>query len=281
MESIDYSVEQNSGNDCLFKIIGGIILLISLSLSIVLTVQNWNLRKKLALQSSQFEKQLLSNQKESVELTEKDILKEKEISYFVKDILPQYPQFENISANSILNLRTYHLKGLENQSSGWFIETENNETKSYYLVSNLVQKKLLNVMVPYVGESAQCELTKVVTTGNENELNRDLLDKNGYIVIAGENCEAYGGGNSVSIFSLTTGEKVKLTGNFSVTGTSWKGTTSLGTATGKLIGVYGVNNPQIVVSYGGDSWKGAVEEIRQIALFDLQTGKLIRVENFE
>ena len=135
-------------------------------------------------------------------------------------------------------------------------------------------------MVPYGGYKATCTISEVITAGNERSLQRDLLDTNGYIVIAGENCRSYEGGNSVSIYSLTTGEKVKMLGNFTVAGTTWKGTTGSGTATGKVIGIYGVNNPQLVVSYGDNSWRGTVEEVRHIAFFDLQTGKLIKVEDF-
>ncbi len=280
MEILNDPVKKNKEITPLSKIISGISLLVSVILIIVLSIQNRNLKEKLALQDVQLQTQSLNKKEESIKFTEKDLIREKEINYFVENILPQYPQLENISTNSIINIYTFGLKGLENQSSGWLIETDNNNL-SYYLISNLVQKKLMDVMVPYVGENAVCTITQVITAGNERNLSRDLLDKDGYIIIAGEDCETYGGGNSVSVYSLSTGEKIKITGNFNVAGTTWNGTTSSGTATGKLIGVYGVNNPQIVVSYGDDSWKGTVEEVRQIAFFDLQTGKLIRVENFK
>lgn len=281
MKTIIDSVILNKRISSLLKIIGSISLMVSVVVIIVLYIQNKDLKEQLTLQNSQLKMQLQNNQEEAVEPIEENLIKEREINYFVENILPQYPHLKSVSTDLILNIYTYTLKGLEDQSSGWLVETADNGSRSYYLVSSLVQKKLEDVMVPYVGESAVCTLTQVVTTGNEKRLNRNLSDKNGYIVIAGENCETYGGGNSVSIFSLSTGEKIKLTGNFNVRGTTWKGTTFSGTATGKLIGIFGVNNPQIVVSYGDDSWEGSVEEVRQIAFFDLQTGKLIRVQNFE
>ncbi len=281
MEVVNYLGKKDKEVTSLSKIVGGISLLACVILITVISIQNRNLQEELAFQSSQLQTKVPNMKEENSRSTEEDFIKEKETNYFVENILPQYPQLENISTNSILNIYTFGLKGLEGQSSGWLIETDHNNDRSYYLVSSLVQKKLTDVMVPYSGENSVCTITQVVTTGNESGLVRALLDKNGYIVISGENCKTYGGGNSISTYSLSTGEKIKITGNFNVTGTTWNGTTSSGTATGKLIGIYGINNPQLVVSYGDDSWKGTVEEVRQIAFFDLQTGKLIRVENFK
>lgn len=263
------------------KVIWGTALFLSLCLVVILMVVNNNLRIAIIQQATQAEVQVTDTQKGTPELSNADFIKAKEISYVTEHVLPLYPQLAEITDSSIVNVHAYSLHNVENESAGWLIETNGNDGNSYYLVSSVVQKELEDVMVPYAGENAPCTLTKVITTGNERGLGRRLLDKYGYIVIAGENCETYAGGSSVSVYSLSTGEKIKLTGDFDVAGTTWKGTTARGTATGNLVGVYGVTNPVIVVSYGDRSWKDTVEEVRQMAFFNLQTGKLIRVETFK
>lgn len=278
MESTDVASKQNTDKRnkvSIFLIIFVVVaLLISNSWFIF---QNTQLNTQLTTTSAYPERVGEAD----AEISEEEMVQQKQMSYFVDDILPQYNNLLNIPTDSISYVKAYPLKGLENQSTGWIVETTDNNRQSYYLVSELLQTKLDAVMVPYAGQVAPCTLSKVITTGNEPGLGRQLIHESGYIVIAGENCLGYGGGNSIAVYTLDTGEKINLTGDFTVAGTTWKGTTSSGTATGKLIGVYGINSPQLVVSYGDDSWDGTVEEVRQIAFFDLQTGKLTGVQNFK
>ncbi len=280
MEDIQKPVVQNQIITSLLKTLIRVSLLISVVLSVVLIIflliQNRDLKKQLTLKNSQIGAQFQQNQ-ENEELIEKT----RQIDYFVQNTLYQYPILQEISTNSIVNIYSFDVKvreELENLSYWRLVETYDNGNQSFYLVSKQIQKKLVDVMVPNDGENSPCTTTKVITTGNEGGLNRELNDKYGYIIIAGEECHTRGGSDSISVYALSTGEKINITGNFNVAGSNI--TTSSGTATGKLMGVYGINNPQIVVSYGVGS-KGTVQEIDHIAFFDLQTGKLIRVQSFK
>ena len=129
MKTIIDSVILNKRISSLLKIIGSISLMVSVVVIIVLYIQNKDLKEQLTLQNSQLKMQLQNNQEEAVEPIEENLIKEREINYFVENILPQYPHLKSVSTDLILNIYTYTLKGLEDQSSGWLVETAGNGTQ--------------------------------------------------------------------------------------------------------------------------------------------------------
>ncbi len=210
------------------------------------------------------------------------------LEYFISDYLPQYPKFQaEVKPESIKRVFPLTLKKIsENQGRGWLVEVEkDSKIISHYLLTPILEKELADSMsCVSQDENPPIELEKVETVGNEGGLGRDLQEKSGYLILSGTKNSCYGGADSgfVSVYNLRTGEKIKLQGDFTVPGTIWKGVSKTGNALGIIRGVYGINQPTIVVEYG--LFKGAankVEEVGIIAYFDLQTGRLKQLIKFE
>jgi len=225
----------------------------------------------------------------STQKTDENYEQKAERDYFIEEILPKYPSItEVLSVDSIQEIFAFTYKD-ENYSLSWLVETEtykeNQPQLEYYLVTPYYQKKLEHPMTNAAGNDAPCTLDSFKTIGNEDSrsLRRDLQDKAGYMVLTGSDCQySYGGGNFVSVYSLSDGKKIPLQDNSDVGYTQWPRVTKYGNAQGRLMGVYGVLNPQIIVKFGGfDSAATYPEEIYALAFFDLQTGKLLRTTEFK
>jgi len=201
------------------------------------------------------------------------------IDFFVSDVLPTFPEIHSeITDYKIANL---HILTLKDQDTAWLVEAEYQDQLFLYLLHPGVARQLEHPMSSFSGEDANCEVIKVLTAGNEYGLGRNLKEVDGYLLLSSINCIAYGGGESVSAYSLATGEKIKFTGkNFSV-GTHGKGISDSGNALGRLMGVYGYSQPTVVVKYGlSDNTPDDLREVSVIGFFDLQTGKLISTQTF-
>ena len=210
------------------------------------------------------------------------------LSYFKSKIFPKYPNLQNeFSVNDISKVIEVLIKE-ESKSRGigsYFVEVKeassSSNIHSYYLVTTTVQKKLVDVKSAYSDPSGEgCSIDDYFFVGNENGLGRELLDKNGYIILTGT-CADYGGGTFSSAYKLSTGEKVVFKGDISISGTTYKGVSKTGNVLGQIIGIYGVLNPIVVVRFGSDSQATLLEKVSSIGFFDLQTGKLISEERFK
>lgn len=208
------------------------------------------------------------------EKTAEEIEQERRLEYFLEENinvnnnnLAHYPTFKNqVNIENIKRVFNLKLK----ESAGWLVEVEKTpDYLTYYLLTPSVEKELEHSMSSnYQDDNNFCTLKKVETVGNEESLNRNLEDKNGYLILTGS-CETYGNGSFVSVYKLTTGEKVKLAG------VSTTAITPSGNTRGRLKGVYGVFNPTLVVEYGGFENAGSkLQEIDSLGFFDLQTGNL-------
>jgi hypothetical protein len=202
-----------------------------------------------------------------------------------------YPDFKNKVQKDQIR-KAYNIKLRSNLNpeldenfsgigSGWVIEIEKEENLfTYYLLTKNLQQELTNVMSGNADDKGTyCKVEKIQQVGNEASLGRILTDKNGYLVLTG-GCLGYGGGNFVSIFKITTGEKIAMKGNFTQKGSNYEGVSPSGSALGKLRGVYGINNPTIIVEYGYSA-VDPIEEVNQLAFFDLQTGQLNQLIKFQ
>ncbi len=253
------------------------LLIILFSWSIFILIQNLQLQKQIEQQNSLIRTQAHVIQQKNNQTSPEEVIKQKEINFFVNEVLPNYPNLIDTAKEQILDVFVF---STQNKTSGRLVEAGNPENKSYYLISDQVQTRLRDVMISNLGENTVCSNSKFMTFGNDAGLVRNLKDDNGYIIIAGEHCQTYSGENSIAVYSLSTGNKINLTGRFTVPGTRWSGTTNNGTATGMLVGVYGDFDPILVVSYGSQS--GAMDsDINLLAFFDLQTGKLMSTQKFD
>jgi hypothetical protein len=182
--------------------------------------------------------------------------------YFVSNILSRYPKFnQEITHTQITKTISFLLK---DKTSAWIVEVKNDENKlSHYLFSDTVQKKLANSMVSQSGETGTCELSDILSIGS-------------YLVLPSTNCIAYGSGNTIAVYSLDTGDQIKLTGqNFTKSGTTWGALSDKGNTFGDLIGIYGLTQPKLMVKYGNQDTPAVI-----FAYFDLKTGKLFKKETF-
>ena len=208
------------------------------------------------------------------------------LEYFLSDYLQQYPKFQTeVNPKMIKRVFPITLKKISaNQGRGWLVEVEKEpKTISHYLLTPILEKELVNTMsCRSQDENPPIELEKVEAVGNEVGLGRDLQEKSGYLILSGTKNSCYGGANSgfISVYKIRTGEKIKLQGDFTFPST-WKGVSRTGNALGILRGIYGINQPTIVVEYGYfASVAEKVEEISLIAYFDLQTGELKQLVSF-
>lgn len=205
------------------------------------------------------------------------------LNYFLRDNLSEFPKFQaQVSPDRIKRIFPVSLKKVsEKGNQGWLVEVEKEKSRypnSYYLLTPVLEQELKDVMSTVSEDTdATCILDKVQEVGNEGGLGRDLQEKGGYIILSGSKCFGYGAVNFgfVSIYSIATGEKIKIQGDFSVPGTVWKGVSPSGNALGILRGVYGINNPVLIIEYGQfESAVNKVEQVSIVAYFDLQSGKL-------
>ncbi len=228
---------------------------------------------------------------ESITISEKtqeekaDNLRTREIDYFITEVLPTYPVMaEQISNETVTNVFVF---GLDiNELPGRLIETKGQMGNSYYLVSDTVQTKLEGVTIDFEGSVINCTVSQVLTVGNEKTLGRKLADSSGYLIIESEQCDTFGGGESVAVFALSTGQKIRLNGNITfdniATSPKKQALNSAGLALGKLKGVYGYSNPIVAVGYGSHEGYGALDGVGAgaIAFFDLQTGRRVGLQAF-
>ena len=211
-------------------------------------------------------------------------------SYFLSKIYSKSPNFQTLIQEDAIKRVFQFPISLENDKKtmgGYLVEAENNvnthSSFSFYLVTSEVQKELVNPMSSYADKNGiGCFLTDYKIVGNESSLNRSLSDKVGYIILSGK-CETYGGGRFVSIYKLSTGEKIILKGNIDIGGTMYKGMSETGNALGGVRGVFGVNNLTVVIEFGNDDASAAtsLERLSSIGFFNIQTGNLLQVVNFK
>lgn len=228
----------------------------------------------------------VSSQEETKEsLTDK--AKQAMLELFISDYLPQYPKFQaEFKPEAIKRVFPLALKKIsDTQGRGWLVEVEKDpKIIVHYLLTPILERELPDSMsCVSQDENPPIELEKVETVGDEAGLVRDLQEKSGYLILSGAKNSCYGGASTgfVSVYNMRTGEKIKLQGDFTGRGI-WKGVSKTGNALGILRGVYGVKQPTIVVEYG--SFKGAAEKIEEVgvvAYFDLQTGRLKQLIEFE
>ncbi|MBD3250504.1 MAG: hypothetical protein GF381_02975 [Candidatus Pacebacteria bacterium] len=211
---------------------------------------------------------------------EKDI-KNRRLNYFVEDILPKYPDLESEIRNHEIT-KVFSFISKDNSRSIWLIETKNQSSLNHYLINSKLVKKLDHSISSSSSDDARCNLVDVETIGDEQNLQRELQEPQGYLVLSSINCSAYGGGDFVSIYSLASGKKIKMVGNnFKISGSSWHGISDTGNALGRLRGIYGIDKPMVVVDYGSfESAANELEEVILTAYFDLQTGKLIDIRRY-
>lgn len=199
-------------------------------------------------------------------------------TYFMANIYPKYPDLQKqIDVKNIKRIFKFKLGGEIRGDGGFLMEVEktvNSENSySFYIVTATVQKELLNPMSAYADpDGIFCSLNKFLTSKD---------DKSGDIILSGR-CGGYGGGMFTSVYKISTGEKVILTGNVDISGTTYKGISSSGNALGKVRGAFGYNNPTLVVEFGPDDESAAtnLERLSSIGYFDLQTGNLKHLVRF-
>lgn len=173
-----------------------------------------------------------------------------EVAYFLSDWIDHYPKFKALlGTGKVTNAFLFGYK--KTLGHGWIIETNTNEKRRVFLLTPDLEKELTGPMSSNVEDdgSSWCTLNDVKVVGNENGLGRDLNDKNGYVVLNGT-CNGYGGGNFVSIFKVTSGDKIRLQGSFGLFGTAYNAMSASGNALGRVRGIYGVTNPVLIVEFG-------------------------------
>ncbi|MBI3981016.1 hypothetical protein HY345_03370 [Candidatus Microgenomates bacterium] len=226
---------------------------------------------------------------------EREIEKRTE-SFLTEDInldnnnLAHFPEFkEKFPKEKIKDAFNIKLKEATNTSkyipqSGWIIEVETmSEYNSVFLLSKTQQIELINAMSSNSKDANDfCDLRNVQTVGTQfygPVLN--LQDKNGYVILYSE-CRGYGGGESVSVYGLTDGKKIKLTGDFLQRRNQLPAVTKSGNAMGRLRGIYGIEKPTMIVEVGGFESAGSdLEYLSSIAFFDMQTGSLKQLIPFQ
>lgn len=187
-----------------------------------------------------------------------------------------YPEFKRkFSKEKIKDAFSIDLKG--KQTAGWIIEVETKPNyNSLYLLTGDMEKELTHAMSSNsIDDNDNCDLKNVQTIGTAS-LGPvfSLSDKQGYIILSGD-CGGYGGGEFVSAYGLTSGEKVKFSGSIPMYTAVRQGVTPNGNALGRLRGIFGINNPVAVIEFGsfesaGSKWEG----VREVGFFDLQNGRL-------
>jgi len=231
----------------------------------------------------------LDNSKLKPTPTKLDIIGNNNLKHFIASIYLKFPDFQKlVDSKNITRVFQFQIKEEYNTRGmgGFLVEVEriidSNKTYSFYLVTSKFQKELINPMSAYADNAGVfCLLNDYLLSGGEVSLGRNLIDKNGYIILSGK-CGGYGSGRFVSVYKISTGEKILLKGNVELSGTIYKGISETGNALGGVRGVFGVNNPTIVVEFGNDDESAATlpERLSNIGFFDLQTGNLKQLVNF-
>lgn len=218
-----------------------------------------------------------------------DIIGNNNLKYFVTSIYPKFPDLQKlVNSKDISRVFQFQLKEEYNTRGmgGFLVEVEkiidSNKSHLFYLVTSKVQKELINPMSAYADKSGIfCSLNDYQLSGGEVSLGRNLIDKNGYIILSGK-CGGYGSGRYVSVYKVSTGEKILLKGNVELSGTIYQGISETGNALGGVRGIFGVNNPTLVIEFGSDDESAATspERLSNIGFFDLQTGNLKQLVHF-
>lgn len=215
-----------------------------------------------------------------------DVVSDEWKSSFVSDIYPKYTFLAKLFTTDKINRvfpiqveQTNNVKG-----GGYLVEVSNErpEVFTYFLVTPLVQKELVNATGSYYKNAyTSCQITQYITTGNERNLGRKLLDRMGYLVLGGE-CHSYGGGSFVSAYHISDATQILFEGNFTLPWLQGSPSgTSNGNIFGNLVGVYGITKPVVIVNFGSSSPANEVEGLYMTAYFDLQTGSLIQKIKFQ
>lgn len=199
-------------------------------------------------------------------------------TYFMTNIYPKYPDLQKqIATNNIKRIFKFKLTDEIRGDGGFLMEVEktvkSDKSYSFYIVTAKVQKELINPMSGYADPNGVfCSLNNFLTSKD---------DKSGDLILSGR-CGGYGGGMFTSIYKISNGEKVSLTGNVDISGTTYKGMSPTGNALGKVRGAFGYNNPTLVVEFGPDDESAAtnLERLSSIGFFDLQTGNLKQLVKF-
>ena len=231
----------------------------------------------------------LDNSKIKPTPTKLDTIGRNSLNYFISKIYPKFPYFQkSVDSKNISRVFQFQIKEEYNTRGmgGFLVEVEKiidlNKSYLFYLVTSKIQKELINPMSGYADKSGKdCLLKDYQLSGGDDGLVRNLNDKNGYIILSGT-CGGYGGGRFVSVYKISTGEKIPLKGNINLTGFSMNGVTETGNALGGVRGIFGVNNPLLVVEFGSDDESAATppERLSNIGFFDLQTGHLKQLVHF-
>lgn len=205
-------------------------------------------------------------------LSQKDKIEKGMLEYFISEVLIMYPDFQN--SISSMNVSRVFPVGVGSEA-GWVVEAKKDGLYPfYYIVTPWIQKELVNPTGSLNDPGGDwCFVESALTVGHEPNLEQNYREKGGYLLLSGE-CKGYGGGRVVSVYGINTAKKIKLQGNF--------GISEYGNALGKLRGVYGMNNPTLVVEYGSfESARNKLEEIEVVAYFDLQSGVLKQLVRFK
>lgn len=208
--------------------------------------------------------------------------------YFLSKIYSKFPDFQMQASKDTIK-RAFQfpipLRNDKKAMGGYLVEVEKkidtHRSLSFYLITSEVQKELINPMSSNADKSGPgCFLTSYKIVNNESGADGNLLDRVGYIILLGK-CETYGGGRFISIYRLSSGEKVMLKGNIDIGGTVYKGISGTGNALGEMRGVIGYSNPTLVVEFGnGDGAPTSLGRSSSIGFFDIKTGNLKQIVNF-
>lgn len=210
-------------------------------------------------------------------------------SHFLSKIYPKFSDFQiQVSKDAIKRAFQFPipLRNDKKAMGGYLVEVEKNIATHggflFYLVTSEVQKELVNPMSSNADTSGPgCFLTSYKIVKNESGLDEGLMDKVGYIILSGK-CETYGGGRFISIYRLSTGEKITLKGNINIGGTVNKGISGTGNALGEMRGIIGNNNPTLVIEFGnGEGEPRSLGRSSSIGFFDIKTGNLTQIANYK
>lgn len=218
-------------------------------------------------------------------VTNEQKLRSKQLTAFLTSFSERYAEkMPDIDPNNVTQAFPLPNNKIPGPGASWVIEVQEAPNKlTHYLLMPELQTELSNASSCGSSDEPQpLPIQQVLTYGNEDSLQRSLTtDPIGYLVITGQEEYCYAStGHYISVYKMSTGQKVKLTGNFNLYA-SLKGTLPNGNATGRLRGVYGINNPTIVVEYDGNNpYSNGIEALSKIAFFDPQTGRLKQLINF-
>lgn len=212
---------------------------------------------------------------EEIKQDNRKIEEQRTLEGFLDNYLKKYPKFQSeVKPETIKRAFSFKFDEIDsqnqiNQQKGWLVEVEKTpEHFSYYLLTSTLEKELLNPMSCVVGDDENLP-TKIEKM--------DIVSV--YIVLSGTEDGCYGGADFgfISVYKISTGEKIKLQGDFTAPGTYGKVVSKTGNALGRLKGIYGFKQPTLVVEY----LPSYGYERGMFAYFDPQTGALKQLIELE